>query len=183
MLLLAGVCVAHAKAPIEPGAGVVRITAQARVGDTELADAKMEFSCTTGKGGALQVAVVLPEPESVSGFPLIEFEGPDGIGGSRELATWSMLGPKAMTVTSTIHGWRGVDGDGFLLASSRMSNKESDLARLVKRYVGDGGQQLWLKVAPPEKGATLEVRALPGERRAMLAAKMAPCLTQVKPRP
>jgi hypothetical protein len=161
----------------------LRIAAQARVADSALADAQFEFTCTTGKGGALSVAVVLPAPESVPTFPLEKFEGPDGIGENRMLATWSILGPRAMTVTSSISGWRGVDGDGFLLASSRTSAKSSDLARLLKRYLADGGQPLWLVVAPPEAGAKLEAHALPSARRTQLAMTLAPCLTQVRPRP
>jgi len=188
--LLTGLSVASAKeppnAPAPPKAatastarGLVRMPAQARVGDTSLADAKIEFSCTTGKGGALQVAVILPAPESVAGFPLDAFEGPDGIGETRVLAKWSMLGPNAMDVASPISGWRGVDGDGFLLASSRRSNKESDLARLLRRWINDGGQQLWLTVDSPQGGAKLEVRAMPEGYRTRLGVALSQCFAVV----
>ncbi|HEY6942719.1 hypothetical protein [Dokdonella sp.] len=155
--------------------GVLRMPAQARVGDTPLADAKLEFSCTTGKGGALQVAAILPAPEAVAGFPLDAFEGPDGVGETKMLAKWSMLGPNAMDVTSPISGWRGVDGDGFLLASARRSNKETDLARLLRRWVADGGQQLWLTVESPQGGAKLEVRAMPEGYRTRLGVALSQC--------
>lgn len=181
LVLLAGLSCAVAKDP--PGTstarGLLRMPAQARVGDTPLADARIEFSCTTGKGGVLQVAVILPEPESVKGFPLEAFEGPDGIGETKALAKWSMLGPNAMDVTSPISGWRGVDGDGFLLASSRRSNQESDLARLLRRWVADGGQQLWLTLDPPQGGTKLEVRAMPDGYRTRLGVALSPCFAVV----
>ncbi|HEY6986517.1 MAG TPA: hypothetical protein VH375_10570, partial [Rhodanobacteraceae bacterium] len=53
-----------------------RIPAHARVGNTALPDAKFEFACRTGQGGMLSISLVLPPPESVSGFPLDKFEGP-----------------------------------------------------------------------------------------------------------
>jgi hypothetical protein len=191
--LLAGLSVASAKEPPNAAAppkaveatkastarGLVRMPAQARVGDTPLADAKIEFSCTTGKGGTLQVAAILPAPESVAGFPLDAFEGPDGIGETKVLAKWSMLGPNAMDVASPISGWRGVDGDGFLLASSRRSDKESDLARLLRRWINDGGQQLWLTVDSPEGGAKLEVRAMPEGYRTRLGVALSQCFAVV----
>ena len=96
-----------ASAEASTARGLLRMPAQARIGDTQLPDAKIEFSCTTGKGGALQVAVTLPTPEAVAGFPLEAFEGPDGIGETKTLAKWSMLGPNAMEVAGPISGWRG----------------------------------------------------------------------------
>lgn len=186
-LLSLGCSCAFAKEPPQAPAaakaatarGVLRMPAQARVGDTPLADAKIEFSCTTGKGGALQVAAILPAPEAVAGFPLEAFEGPDGIGETKMLAKWSMLGPNAMDVTSAISGWRGVDGDGFLLASARGSNKETDLARLLRRWVNDGGQQLWLTVESPQGGAKLEVRAMPEGYRTRLGVALSQCFAVV----
>ena len=156
----------------------LRIPAQARVADARLADAQLEFSCTTGKGGALSVAVVLPAPEAVPGFALERFEGPDGIGEAGKLATWSVLGKHAMRVDGAISGWRGVDGDGFLLTSSRDSGRESDLGRLLKRWLRDVRQPLWLEVRAPEGDAKLQVTALPDARRAQLSLVLAPCLAQ-----
>ena len=157
----------------------LRIPAQARVADTRLANAQLEFNCTTGKGGALSVAVVLPPPEAVTAFALDPFEGPDGIGEAGKLATWSVLGKRAMQVSGAISGWRGVDGDGFLLASSRRSNKESDLARLLRRWINDGGQQLWLTVDSPQGGAKLEVRAMPEGYRTRLGVALSQCFAVV----
>ncbi|HEU4665200.1 MAG TPA: hypothetical protein VFS55_14320 [Dokdonella sp.] len=170
---------APAAAKASTARGVLRMPAQARVGDTPLADAKLEFSCTTGKGGTVQVAAILPAPEAVAGFPLEAFEGPDGIGETKPLAKWSMLGPNAMDVASPISGWRGVDGDGFLLASARRSNNETDLARLLRRWVADGGQQLWLTVESPQGGARLEVRAMPEGYRTRLGVALSQCFAVV----
>ena len=156
--------------------GELRIPAQADVGGVPLADAKIEFSCTVGKGGVLQAAVILPAPEAVAGFPLEAFEGPDGIGETKTLAKWSMPGPGAVDVASAISGWRGVDGDGFLLASSRLSGKRSDLARLLRRWVDDGSRTLSLAVDSPQGGARLEVHATPGDARASIGAALSRCL-------
>lgn len=156
----------------------LRIPAQARVGDTTITGAQFEFTCTTGKGGALSVAAVLPPPESVAEFPVERFEGPDGIGEAGKLATWSILGKRAMQASSAISGWRGVDGDGFLLASSRDSGRRTDLGRLLNRWLRESRQPLWLELRAPEGNARLVVTALPDTRRAQLSAMLGPCLTQ-----
>jgi hypothetical protein len=157
-----------------------RIAAQAHVAKAALKSAQVQFTCTTGKGGALSVAVVLPEPDVVTTFPLEDFEGPDGIGETRPLATWSVAGSKPTTVMGRISGWRGVDGDGFLLASSRVSTRTSDLARLLQRWLDANNEPLRLVVDPPRQGAALEVEATSGDRHAVVAAVLAPCLATVK---
>jgi len=156
----------------------LRIPAQARVGDALVAAAQFEFTCTSGKGGALSVAVVLPPPEAVAEFPLERFEGPDGVGESGKLATWSLLGKRAMKVSSAISGWRGVDGDGFLLASSRDSGRATDLGRLLNRWLRESRQPLWLELPAPDGNAKLVVTVLPDTRRSQLSSVLAPCLTQ-----
>jgi hypothetical protein len=159
----------------------LRIPAHARVGDARLADVQFEFTCTTGKGGALSIAAVLPTPEAVPGFPLERFEGPEGIGEAGKLATWSVLGKRAMQANGAISGWRGVDGDGFLLASSRDSGRETDLGRLLKRWLLETGQPLWLEVRAPGGNAKLSVTALADARIAQLSLVLSPCLTQSRP--
>ena len=159
----------------------LRIPAQARVADARLADVRLEFTCTTGKGGVLAVAAVLPPPEAVAMFPLERFEGPEGIGQIENLATWSVLGKRAMQVSSSIAGWRGVDGDGFLLESTRDSGRDSDLGRLLKRWLRDVRQPLWLEVRAPEGNAKLQVTALPDDHRARLSLVLAPCLSRSRP--
>jgi hypothetical protein len=170
-----GVGAAHAADAKNP-----RIPAHATIGKTVIADAKFEFGCTTGEGGMLQIALILPPPESIAGFPLDKFEGPDGIGETRDLAEWSVSGgPKPARARTAISGWRGVDGDGFLLASSRRSKTESDLARLLRRWVNDGGQQLWLTVDSPAGGEKLEVRAMPEGWRTRLGVALSQCFAVV----
>ena len=167
-------CAADAKNP--------RIPAHATIGDTAIADAKFEFGCTTGEGGMLQVALILPPPESVAGFPLDRFEGPDGIGETRDLAEWSVSGgPKPARARTSISGWRGVDGDGFVLAKARESGHSSDLARVAKRFVASEEARLRLVVKPPSAhGAAIKVEAPIAGHREDVAKALAPCLAHVK---
>ena len=146
------------------------------------ADAKFEFACTTGEGGMLQVALILPPPESVARFPLDKFEGPDGIGETRDLAEWSVSGgPKPARARTSISGWRGVDGDGFVLAKARESGHSSDLARVAKRFVASEEARLRLVVKPPSAhGAAIKVEAPIAGHREDVAKALAPCLAHVK---
>jgi len=159
-----------------------RIPAHATIGKTTIADAKFEFGCTTGEGGMLQIALILPPPESVAGFPLDKFEGPDGIGEARDLAEWSVSGSaKPARARTSISGWRGVDGDGFLLAKARESSHSSDLARVAKRFVSSEQGRLRLVVKPPSAhGAAIKVEAPIAGHRDEVAKALAPCLAHVK---
>jgi hypothetical protein len=157
-----------------------RIPAHARVGNTPLADAKFEFSCRTGEGGMLSISLILPPPESVGGFPLEKFEGPDGIGEARDLAEWSVSGTaKPARARTSISGWR-VDGDGFLLSKARESAHSSDLARLAKRLVSSEQARLRLVVKAPAHGNALKVEAPIAGHREAIAKALAPCLAPVK---
>jgi hypothetical protein len=153
-----------------------RVEAHAQVAGTALDSAKAQFMCTTGKGGALSVAVILPEPETIKGFPLGDFEGPDGIGEKRALAAWSLGGEKSTTAKGTISGWYGVDGDGFLLATTSSSGSASDFKHLLRRYLDARTQPLRLVVDAPKKGPALEVEIMLGDRREAVEAILAPCL-------
>lgn len=153
-----------------------RVAAHALVAATELGSAQAQFMCTTGKGGALSLAVILPEPEAVKGFPLGDFEGPDGIGEKRALATWSLGGDKSTLAKGTLSGWYGVDGDGFLLAATSHSANASDFKRLLRSYLDAGTQPLRLVVDSPKKGPALEVEIVLGDRRQAVEAILAPCL-------
>ena len=186
-LLLAAVAnmsCAFATEPPNEGArhGSLRIPAQAHVGAAALADAKFEFSCSTGKGGVLQVAVVLPTAESVGAFPFNDFEGPDGIGERKTLARWSVAGSKPAAFAGSISGWYGVDGDGFLFASSQESRKAESLARLLQHWLDAGDQSLALTVTAPSGDAKLEATADPGERLAAIRETLAPCLAAFRRR-
>jgi hypothetical protein len=159
-----------------------RIPAHATLGKSTIADAKFEFGCTTGEGGMLQISLILPPPESVAGFPLDQFEGPDGIGEARDLAEWSVSGgPKPARARTSISGWRGVDGDGFLLAKARESSHASDIARVAKRLVASEQARLRLVVKPPSAhGAALKVEAPIAGHREEVTKALAPCLAHVK---
>ncbi len=170
-----------ALAPARADEGEVRIPAHAQIGTTALPQAQFEFACHPGRGGSLQISVVLPAPESVSTFPLEKFEGPDGIGETRDLAEWSVSGAaKPARARTSISGWRGVGNDGFLLAKSREAARASDLARLAKRLVSAEQARLRLVVKAPAHGAALKVEApIAGHREAITSA-LAPCLAVVK---
>jgi len=159
-----------------------RIPAHATIGKTTIADAKFEFGCTTGEGGMLQISLILPPAESIAGFPLDKFEGPDGIGETRDLAEWSVSGgAKPARARTSISGWRGVDGDGFLLAKARESSHSSDLARVAKRLVSSEQARLRLVVKPPSAhGAAIKVEAPIAGHREDVAKALAPCLLHVK---
>jgi hypothetical protein len=159
-----------------------RIPAHATLGKAIIPDAKFEFGCTTGEGGMLQISLILPPPESVAGFPLDRFEGPDGIGEAHDLAEWSVSGgPKPARARTSISGWRGVDGDGFLLAKARESSHSSDIARVAKRLVASEQARLRLVVKPPSAhGAAIKVEAPIAGHREEVAKALAPCLAHVK---
>lgn len=159
-----------------------RVPAHAQIGNAPLPDAKFEFACRAGKGGTLQISVILPEPESVAAFPLEKFEGPDGIGETRDLAEWSVSGAaKPARARTSISGWRGVDGDGFVLARARDSGHSSDIARIAKRLVASENARLRLVVKPPAHGGNaLKVEAAVAGHREEIAKALAPCLASVK---
>ncbi len=179
-----------AAAGITAGTGAVsaadahdpRIRAHATLGKTVISDAKFQFACRTGEGGMLSISLILPPPESIAGFPLDKFEGPDGIGETRDLAEWSVSGaPKPARARTAISGWRGVDGDGFVLSKARESSHSSDLARVAKRLVSSEQARLRLVVKPPSAhGATLKVEAPIAGHREEVARALAPCLAHVK---
>ena len=176
LIACAGSGTALAAGPENP-----RIPAHARIGNAPLADAKFEFACSTGKGGMLSISLILPPPESVKGYPLDLFEGPDGIGETRDLAEWSVSGTaKPARARTSISGWRGVDGDGFLLSKARESAHSSDLARLAKRLLSNEQARLRLVVKPPAHGNALKVEAPIAGHREAIEKALAPCLAPVK---
>jgi hypothetical protein len=156
-----------------------RIPARAMVGDASIPDAKFEFACGTGNGGMFSISLILPE--SVPGFPLGEFEGPDGIGETRDLAEWSVSGtPKPARARTSISGWYGVDGDGFLLSRARESAHLSDIARIAKQLVASDQARLRLVVKPLTRGKALKVEAPIAGYREAVAKAIEPCLAPSK---
>jgi hypothetical protein len=181
MLGLLGLGVAASAAAGDEAAWKLRIPAHAQVGSTPVKGTMFEFACTDGKGGALSIALILPPPESLASFPLEEFEGPDGVGETHKLAEWSVSGAKQPArARASISGWRGVDGDGFLLSSARESGRPSDLARLAKRLVASDQARLRLVVKPLKRGEALKVEAPIANHHAAIAKILAPCLAPVK---
>ena len=159
----------------------MRVPAHARIGNTPVKTAEFEFACTAGEGGALQIALILPPAEDIKSFKLDEFEGPDGIGETHKLAEWSVSGGKhPARMRSSISGWRGVDGDGFLLATARESAHASDLARLAKHLVASDQARLRLVVKPLHTGEALKVEAAIDGHREAIEKIVAPCLKPVK---
>ena len=158
-----------------------RIPAHARIGSVTLPDAKFEFACSDGQGGALSISLIVSPPESVGGFPIDKFEGPDGIGETHDLAEWSVSGTaKPARARTHISGWYGVDGDGFLFSTARESGHSSDLARLAKRLVSSEQARLRLVVKPPGHGNALKVEAPIAGHREAIEKALARCLAPVK---
>lgn len=158
----------------------IRIPSHASIGDTPLAETRFELACTTGKGGAISLTLIMPAPEAVKGFPLEDFEGPEGVGGTHKLAEWSVSAKKPQRARTPISGWRGVDGDGFLLSTARESAHPSDIARIAKRFLSSDEARLRLVVKPLKGGAALKVEAPIAGRRDAVSNVLGPCLTGVK---
>jgi hypothetical protein len=173
--LLAGAsgAAAEARPTARATSGSLRIPAQAQVAQDKVEKVQLELGCVSGKRGGLSFKVVLSE--AAGGFDLAPFEGPGGIGETRPLATWSVQGPQPVTLRGTISGWYGVDGDGFLLASTTFY-EDADLVRLARAFLAAGDEPLRLVVASLEAGAPLEVEAVAGARHAAIARVLAPCL-------
>jgi hypothetical protein len=161
--------------------GDPRIPAHAQIGKTALADAKFESTCTTGEGGALAISLILPRPDEAKGFPLDRFEGPDGIGETRDLAEWSVSGStKPARARTTISGWYGVDGDGWVFSRARESSHASDIARIAKRLLSSENARLRLVVKAPAHKEALKVEAPIAGHREEVAKALEGCLAHVK---
>lgn len=170
-------CATHALAR----SGDPRIPAHAQIGKTVLADAKFEFTCTTGEGGALAISLILPHPDEAKGFPLDRFEGPDGIGETRDLAEWSVSGSaKPARARTSISGWYGVDGDGWIFSRARESARSSDVARIAKQFVSNDAARLRLVVKAPSHKEALKVEAPIAGHREEVAKALEACLAHAK---
>jgi hypothetical protein len=158
-----------------------RIPAQFHVGAAAPIAAEFEVACRDGKGGALTWSLIIADPDALKTFPLTDFEGPSGIGEKRTLAQWSLGAANGAHAGSPISGWYGVDGDGFVLATSRLSSKPSDLARLSRALIETDQAEVHLVLQPPTpKGDALIAQAEVGDHREAIAKIVKPCLTTVK---
>ncbi|HEY0232926.1 MAG TPA: hypothetical protein VGC55_16895 [Dokdonella sp.] len=159
-----------------------RLPAQLHIGTQASVAAQFEIACRDGKGGALGWSLIIAQPDAMNAFPLDDFEGPGGIGEKRVLAQWSVGDGSSDGVARTsISGWYGVDGDGFVLATSQLTAKPADLARLSRALIASAGGMMHLVVQPPEgKGDALNADAQIGDHREAIARILEPCLPPAK---
>lgn len=161
--------------------GDPRIPAHAQIGKSAIADAKFEFTCTTGQGGVLAISLIVPHPDEAKGFPLDRFEGPDGIGETRDLAEWSVSGSaRPARARTSISGWYGVDGDGWIFSRARESARSSDIARVAKQFLSSENARLRLVVKAPAHKEALKVEAPIAGHRGEVAKALEPCLAHAK---
>lgn len=158
-----------------------RLPAAVQLGSQAYAGAQFEFACHPARDGALSLSLILADPDRITGFPLRDFEGPDGIGEQRELAQWGVdTRGDGLNVKGPISGWYGVDGDGFLLSRSEANKRPGALHALAKALVAPEAKRLRLAVSPPAAGETLRAEVLLEGRQAQLAELLQPCLQTAK---
>lgn len=175
-ILLGGMTMALPAAGDDHGLRTHGLDAAAHVGPRALGPARLELSCRGGKGGSLALRLVLPAAAAAA-FPLDAFEGPDGVGGSRDLAEWGIDTRAASTrLSSGIGGW--YDAERFVLATEAIQGRPAgELVGFVRRLVNDDLRRLRLSLAPPRSGEPLQAEAeiAPADRAALRAAA-ADCL-------
>ncbi|TDR38746.1 hypothetical protein DFR29_11974 [Tahibacter aquaticus] len=154
-----------------------RLPAKASVGAQALPGAQFEFSCHPARDGALSISLILAQPDSLKGFALDVFEGPDGAGEQRDLAQWSVdTRGDGINVKGPISGWYGVDGDGFVLSRAEPNNRAGALHQLGKVLADTQARRLRLAVSPPTAGAPLQAEVLLDGQQTALAELLKPCL-------
>lgn len=154
-----------------------RFAGTAHVGTTQLAPVQFEFACHPATDGALSLGVVLTRNEKAAGFPLDRFEGPDGIGTARDLAQWSVdTRGDGVRVSGPIHGWYGVDGDGFVLGRSQANARPDGFDALVRAASGAQARRLRLSVQAPDGGATLQAELPLDGHQATIRDLVSACL-------
>ncbi|UXI66867.1 hypothetical protein [Tahibacter amnicola] len=147
------------------------------VGDREAGAVQFELACHSAKDGALSLSLIIPAPDAITDFPLPEFEGPEGIGETRDSAHWRVDTRKdGATLTSSIGGWYGVDGDGFVLSLSAPNRKAAPLRAFVQALVADGAKRLHLRIDPPKAGAALQAQAMLDGQSSTLRQTVEPCV-------
>jgi hypothetical protein len=171
-----GIAQSHA----DEAAWKTRVPAQLHVGTQAPVAAVFEIACRDGKGGALGWSLIIAHPDALTAFPLVDFEGPGGIGEKRVLAQWSVGEAKNDHARTPISGWYGVDGDGFVLATSQLTAKPAELARLSRRLIESTGGTMHLVVQSPSKGEALSADAQIGDHREAIAQILEPCLPPAK---
>ena len=161
----------------EPQLRKQRLDAVVHTGDDTGHAAQFELACHGAADGALSLTIVLAMPDAITGFPLTAFEGPDGVGEGRDLATWSVdTRGKSVELRTAISGWYGVDGDGFLLSRSAAWRTAPTVVTFVRALVADDAQRVRLRVDTPDGGSPLLAEASLAGRQASLAAVAADCV-------
>lgn len=175
LLLLA--CLAPAFADDGAVLRKLRLAGTAHVGEVRLGAVQFEFLCHPAADGALGVQLVLASDEKAAGFPLDRFEGPDGVGGDRDLAEWSVdTRVDGLRVRGAIHGWYGVDGDGFIFGRSQANRSPDAFGALVRAAVAADAKRLRLSVASPDGGPPLQAELLLDGRQQAIRETVGKCL-------
>lgn len=179
-ITVSGCVLGIAQSHADEAAWKTRVPAQLHVGAQAPIAAAFEIACRDGQGGALGWSLIIAQPDALTAFPWVDFEGPGGIGEKRVLAQWSVGEAKNARARTSISGWYGVDGDGFVLATSQLTAKPADLARLSRRLIESTGGTMRLVVQSPSKGEALSADAQIGDRREAIARILEPCLPPAK---
>ncbi|HSX62175.1 MAG TPA: hypothetical protein VLF18_18485 [Tahibacter sp.] len=154
-----------------------RFAGTAHVGDAQLSPVQFEFLCHPAPEGALGIDVVLTKGDEAGGFPLDRFEGPDGVGGTGDLAEWSIdTRGDGVRVRGAIHGWYGVDGDGFVFGRSQINRKPDAFGALVRAATMPEAKRLRLSVASPDGGAPLQLELPLDGKQAAIGETVAACI-------
>lgn len=154
-----------------------RVEAAANVGTASAGSVQFELGCRGGPRGGLALRVLLQQPDAIHDFPLSDFEGPDGVGGQRDFALWSLDTRTVSTDLKTgINGW--YDGKGFVLASEAVNGKRGALHDFVNKLVDADARRLRLSVAAPGGGEPLQVSVMLAGAQPELARTAADCLAK-----
>lgn len=151
--------------------------AQLQIGTQAPLAAQFEIACRDGKSGALGWSLIIVHPDAPTTFPLGDFEGPGGVGEKRVLAQWSVGDAGESRARTSLSGWYGVDGDGFVLAASQLAAKPADLARLSRALPESADCTVHLVVqSSSTNGDSLNAHTQIGARREAIARVIEPCL-------
>lgn len=155
-----------------------RFSGSAHVGNVQLAPVQFEFSCHPATNGSLNIEVVLTRDEPAGGFPLDQFEGPDGFGTEHDAAQWSVdTRGTGLNVNGGINGWYGVDGDGFIFGRSQDNRKPDGFDKLLRAVTAPDAKRLRLSVAAPDKkSAAFQAELALDGQQAAIREIVAPCL-------
>lgn len=93
-----------------------------------------------------------------------------------------MAGSKPAEFAGSISGWYGVDGGGFLFASSQQTPTAEHFTRLLQHWFDAGDQPPALTVTASKGDAKFEATVESDERLAAIRETLAPCLAAFRRR-